>query len=55
MSPNEWETDATSDEVAVVVIDGCWPLPSRGARSPRRRTAMWLLRRATEVRLTLMR
>jgi hypothetical protein len=25
MSPGEWETTVTSDDVDIVVIDGCWP------------------------------
>jgi hypothetical protein len=29
-SHREWETAVTGDDVDVVIIDGCWPLPERG-------------------------
>jgi hypothetical protein len=28
-SRNEWETPTTSDDIDIVVIDACWPVPSR--------------------------
>jgi len=28
-SPRAWETATASDDVDIVVIDGCWPLPAR--------------------------